>query len=296
MLTAPDAIMMALSEDGRRVLSNWRAIIYLRRAENVRTRDGVRWQITPTEPSDITPLIRRMKQSGLIESIPGATGCHLTVAPFASRFPVRERELLLELNPYAILTHFSALEYHSFTTRRPNHMTALSPAKELITPLGTSPDEWTHLTPPIANLPRKVVSQEVRWFRHRYDTSFGIVVARDGPVPIRISDPERTLVDALQYPDFSGGIQNVFEAWEASQDFVSIDLIVDYTNRYGIALLKQRVGYIAELVGHFHSVFDSWAAESKRGGSSKLVGTMPFSADFSARWNLSINAPVTGRN
>lgn len=233
-----------------------------------------------------------MQDRRLIESLPRAPGCYAVTVPYAESQPVREEELLLEVNPYAVVSHYSALVVHGFTLERPNILTAWPGEMGWATPIGTFDDEWTDIALPNIHHPQSVLDQEVRWFSQFSDFSFGVTTEYFGPIQIRITDRERTLIDALQWPSHAGGIGNVARAWELFHGFVDIDTIVDYTERYGINLLRQRVGYLAELLGYSHPQFDEWSARSQRGGSSKLVSSRPFGPDVSSRWNISINFPV----
>lgn len=253
--------------------------------------DERRWHHAPETEQDVKRTIQNMITSQRVESIPRAPNCFVLRDPFGRRFPIRELELLFELNPYSILTHYSALEYHGFTQDQPKVLTVWSDSSDF-TPLGTTNEEWEGIPHPTAHKPIKVISQRVEWYRGRMDTSFGIEEAMDGPIPIRVTDRERTLIDAIQQPARSGGAQNVFRAWVLARDFVDISKITMYVERTGIKLLRQRVGFLAESLGLSHSSFDTWASQSVRGGSSKLIGSEQFSSTYSERWNLSLNGPM----
>lgn len=292
MISAPEIIIRALASDQRRVLSHWRALIYLRRASNAYAPDQRRWNRIPRSTNDIIPLLRRMQNTGQIQSLDRAPGCYTVMEPYARFLPIREQELLFELNPYSVITHYTALEHHGFTLDQPKVITAWSDRSRSMTPLGTEAVEWEGMNLPTAYWPTKVRAQRLRWYRRRFETSFGIEHDFDGPVPIRVTDRERSLIDALQSPDYSGGIVNVMRAWVLGIDFIDLDRIVDYTEMYNVRIIRQRVGYVCESLGLSHPHFDTWASESTRGGSSKLVGSASFSSDFSERWNLSLNAPI----
>lgn len=291
-ITTTTAIMQSLGSDQRRILSRWRALIYLRRASSEYTPDERRWVRVPQSESDIQSTLNNLFTSQRIESIPHAPNCFATRDSFGRRYPLGELELLFELNPYTILTHYSALEHHSFTIDQPKVISAWGESGFGLIPLGTKEEEWQGLDLPVAHRPKKVISQRVDWFRGKMDISFGIETVQSGQVPVRVTTPERTLVESLQHPDRSGGIANVLRSWQRAEDFVDPDQIVTTTEKFGINLLRQRVGYVAESVGLMHPAFDEWAARSKRGGSSKLVGGNPFSSEFDSRWNLSLNGPV----
>lgn len=292
MISAPDAILNALSEDYRRVLSRWRAFVYLRRASSEYAANDRRWSNIPESVADMDPLFRRMRTSGLIESVEGAPGCYSVSTPFAQVLPLREEELLFEANPYAVLTHYSALVFHGLTQNRPNLLTAWVGEPGWAIPIGTTQDDWSDIALPQVHRPHRVLEQDVRWFNRFSDFEFGVQTRYSGPVEVRVTDRERTLIDSLNWPEYAGGIVNVIQAWEMAQGFANIETIVDYTERYGIAILRQRVGFVAELVGFSHSRFDEWAHRSQRGGSNRLVSTRPFGSDVNSRWKLSINAPV----
>lgn len=292
MISAPNAILQTLSSEYRRVLSRWRALIYLRRASNEYAPSDRRWARVPETLQDIDPTLRRMQDAEQIESIVNAPGCFEVVTHYSQTLPVREEELLLEINPYAVLTHYTALVFHGFTLNRPNVITAWAGEQGWTIPIGTTENEWQGLDLPVIRRPVRVLSHEVEWFNRFQDYSFGVITDHSGPIEVRLTDPERTLIDSLQWPMYAGGIGNVVRSWELARNFVDIDTIVNYTERYNIRLLRQRVGYIAETVGFTHRAFDHWAEQTSRGGSSRLVGTLPFTSDVNSRWNLSINAPV----
>lgn len=292
MISASDTILSALSEDYRRVLSQWRTLLYMRRAAQFHEPGELRWQQIPRSTADSAPVIRRMQSTGTLESIPSAPGCYLVQGPFARQLPLRELEVLLELNPYTVVTHYSALEHHNLTLDQPKIITAWSGGRASMIPLGSIEEEWEAIELPKAYWPSKVVSQRVNWFRRKFELSFGVVQDFDGYIPIRITDRERTLIDSLQAPDYAGGIVNVLRAWRMGFDFINLDRIVDYTERYNVGIIRNRVGFIAESLGLSHPRFDVWASESVRGGSSKLVSSAPFSSDYSKRWNISLNASI----
>lgn len=293
-ISVSESILSNLAGEQRRVLSAWRAQIYLRR-DSFRLSPGQRrWKNIPTSESDIQRHLRQMMDRQELKRIRGVAMTYVVTVPFSSRLPLDEREVLVEAHAYTILSYYSALEFHGLTYDQPKVITAFSAAKMQrdFIPLDTEIDEWEGLSFPSKTMPGKVLSMPVTWRSLSPSRTFGIDTYRRQQLPYRVTSLERTLIDSLQEPSLSGGILNVLRAWVIGYDRVDLPTLVRYTEMYGIALLKQRVGFVLEELGLHHPMLDIWAAKSNRGGSSRLVGTAEFSTHYSERWNLSLNGPV----
>lgn len=287
-------LLESLDRDSRRVLSTWRTLVYLRRATFELEPSRRRWKNLPESESDVYPYIRQMVQRGELREIEGARRLYRPIVPFASDVPIDEREVLFEAHPYTVLSHLSALEFHHLTWDQPKIITAMSAsamARDFL-PLGTTIEDWEGIELPARSRPARVLRIPVDWKNLPPGRIFGIETYERHRVPYRVTSPERTLLDTLQDPARSGGIMNVLKAWVMARESIDLETLLTYTELYDIALLRQRVGYILEELGVHHSRLDRWARASKRGGSSKLVGTEPFSSTYSERWNISLNAPV----
>ena len=283
-----------MATDNRHILSTWRALVYLRRATFEFSRSQRRWRNVPEAESDITPYIRQMVSRDELQPIRGLPGIYRVTVPFAEVARPDSREVLFEAHAYAILSHFTALDFHGLTIEQPKVITAFSAARAVpdILPLGTDASDWEDVALPSMTRPGVVFGQPVRWASLAPDRLYGYSVYTPLGIPYRITSPERTLIDALQKPEACGGIANVLRAWVNGRDVIDLSLVQQYTERYGIALLRQRVGYVLEELGFTSSSLDEWAHHPSRGGSSKLVGSEAFSSQYSDRWNLSLNAPV----
>ncbi|OGO14958.1 MAG: hypothetical protein A2Z14_05475 [Chloroflexi bacterium RBG_16_48_8] len=74
---------------------------------------------------------------------------------------------------------------------------------------------------------------------------FGVITSvRDG-LPIRITDREKTLIDALDRPDLCGGIAQVIETLESPEpmDWEKVDAYMDLMNSGAV---YKRMGYLVE--------------------------------------------------
>lgn len=235
-----------------------------------------------------------MVNRGELRDLPGLPGMFEVTVPYATTGPLDEREVLLEANPFAVLSHFSALTFHGLTEQQPRALVATaarSPVVGLL-PVGTTAEDRDAL-PTWADIrPDSVLRRPVRWATVTAERLFGAEEYDTFGAPLRVTDLERTLVDAVQQPGLCGGIGNVLRAWVLGADRIDLDHVVAMTERYDIAVLRQRVGFVLDRLDRSHPVVERWRAGAARGGSSRLVAAEPFAATFDERWNLSINAPT----
>lgn len=294
--TAGDAILQELGNQQRRVLSQWRAFILLRRATLVIPRPNRRWDRLPKTREDMRPLLRSMQARGELVPIPRFPSLYEITIPFAQTGPLDEHEILLEANPFAVISHFSALVFHGLTDQQPTFMTATVPrsVSDDHLPIDTDPSDWEGLSLPSARRrPETVLRTPVRWTTVDSVRLYGFLEYQPHGTRIRVTTPERTLVDALQSPEISGGIANVLRAWAIGAPMVNLDSLTEQVERYDIQVLRQRAGFVLDRLGLQHRALDLWQQKAHRGGSSRLVGSKPFASSFDERWNLSINASTT---
>lgn len=292
--TMASALLGGLAQEHRGVVSAWRALVQIRRATDALEEVERRWSKFPQTESDLTPVLRQMERRGDLAKIPGTTRLYRITAPFAQQRPLSEEEILLELNPYATVSHLSALVFHGLTNQLPNSFTMLTanPRPDGVIPLDTESDDWVTLALPPARIPTKLLKHKVTWTKTSPYKFFGYETYRPQGFPIRVTTPERTLLDGLLEPVLCGGMLNILTAWRNARYTLSTDLVVQYAERFNVAVLLQRVGYILEALGLHHEALDYWQTMAKRGGSSKLVGADSYEPVFNARWNLSLNGPV----
>jgi len=100
-------------------------------------------------------------------------------------------------------------------------------------------------------------------------------------------------VEGLRTPTRCGGIEVVLSAWANARWNVDVDVIVQITERLESTVLRQRVGFVLEDLGMQHPRLDEWSRSALRGGSSKLVAATPYAPEYSTRWKISLNAPVS---
>lgn len=292
--TAASAILEQLAIENRRVLSDWRAFLLLRRATFRIPPEARRWAELPRQIDELYPLLRQMGTRGEIEALPRLGRIYQVTVPYARTGVVQEDEILMDANPYAAVSHWSALVYHGLTNDLPQELIATTPASYAgdLLPPGTTTLDWEGLSPVRGQRPDRILSWPVRWISVTPERYFGFREYQPQGYPVRVTTPERTLVDGLQSSSLCGGFQNVLQAWARARDTLDLSALVGIVDRFNVGVLRQRVGFILDQLDLSHPAVEAWQTLAKRGGSSKLLGGEPYAPTYSERWSLSINAPI----
>jgi predicted transcriptional regulator of viral defense system len=200
----------------------------------------------------------------------------------------------MELHPYAALSHASALTFHQMTEQLPKEIHASIPSDGTsgLLPVGTQESDWAGAALVRGQMADAVGDMPVHWHRLVSKRVFGTAEYADRGFPVRVTTPERTLLDGLVHPEWSGGFTNVLKAWAAYRDLANVETIVQHVNQFGIAVLRQRAGFLLEQLHLAHPALAQWTLLARRGGSSKLNGGAAFASKYDEKWQLSINASL----
>jgi len=244
-------------------------------------------------PSDLKRVTDRLLKNGVLQTYPGGSGKVFTLLGQQPTAP----EVACVLDPFAYLSHLSAMEYHGLTQRMPAMLSLSSP----------SPAEWPQfalakmkrdlgeasLEPyrtaglPALTRPRfeKIERQVVKVYNSSHLGAY--IAVRDRA--LRVATVGRTFLDMIREPDLCGGIYHVVEVFEAHAA-TYLRLITDEIAQHGTQIDQARAGYLLdERCGLQSPTLDHWQAEVQRGGSRKLYAKGDYSSRFSERWSLSIN-------
>lgn len=297
--SSSSAILERMASEGRVVLSDWRALVYLRRATFALSASQRRWTKMPRTRNETWPILRRMEERGELEAVQGVRHFYRASVPYARVQPIEEEEVLIEAHPYSTLGYLSALFYHGLTEMMPKELVAVAPkdGKGGLLPPDTTTVDWEGVGAVAGSKVPRVLGTPVRWKVAKPERYFGLQLYRQRGYPVRVTTPERTLVDGLLDPEASGGFENVLNAWRLASDVLDVDSVVYNAERLGEKVLRQRVGFILEQLGLHHQSLEEWRKEAVRGGSSKLLRSAPYTvhneaARYDERWSLSLNAPT----
>lgn len=290
--TASRAILELLSSEHRVVLSDWRAAIYLRRASFATPPESRRWSFAPRKVKDVHPLLRQMLHREEIKLIAKQRYLYTVIVPYAQSSLLDENEILMEVHPYSALSHLSALSFHGLTGELPKTIFATIPGQshELVLPAGTDIADWQEFALVRGQKVKRILDRDVHWVQTHVERYIGIRQYQPYGYPIRVTTPERTLLDGLLHPDLCGGLDNVLRAWRAASDILDLAQLMDNVDTLNVQVLRQRVGFVLDELEIAHPEVERWRQALGRGGSSKLLGSAPYASKYSERWNLSLNA------
>jgi predicted transcriptional regulator of viral defense system len=270
----------------RRIVSQWRILIEIRRIAQAQA-------LPLPEETQARKTLQELLRRNLLVPIEGVPGVYRVDVPFADVIPISEEQIVQEANPLAVFSHLTALAHHALTDQIPKAVQAThyTPANPERIPLGTAPEEWSGLNLPPLRRPTLVEKVRAIWFLTKGVWDFGHVVSYSQGLPIYITDVERTLIDVIRSPRDAGGITVALRGWRSARSTANLDRLIDYTERFEQPLLRQRIGFLLEALGLTHKKLADWKQHLIRGGSVKLVASLPYAPVFSADWNLSLNVP-----
>jgi predicted transcriptional regulator of viral defense system len=204
-----------------------------------------------------------------------------------------EEEVVCSINPFAYISHLSAMEYHGLTDKIPRVLIYSAP--NLKTWKKFAYDRMEKDFKGVRNnaLP-KLSLIDIEKFGKKNIIAFNSVhtgaYINIKNSALRISSLGRTFLDMIRKPDLCGGIYTVIQSFEEHVDMY-LNLIVDEIDRNGNKIEKVRAGYIIEERCGFknNETIDKWKSFAQRGGSRKLDPNNEYSSKYSEAWCLSLN-------
>jgi predicted transcriptional regulator of viral defense system len=142
---------------------------------------------------------------------------------------------------------------------------------------------------------RRAKNREVLNIKYNFITLnkrkfFGFEPTAVSTYKVNVSDREKTLVDALDHPEYCGGILEVAKSLLNAKDKVSMEKIVSHAERMGNTAIVKRFGCLLESLNI--SVDSEILSKMRRmisPGMSALDPTCPKKGTYNTRWNLFLN-------
>lgn len=143
--------------------------------------------------------------------------------------PPHEFEIAMSLVAPAAISHWSAMSHHGLTEQSPQQVFVLTSAPSVPRLRGAEPASGIRY----------------RFVQVKPERFFGIEDVWVGEARVKMTDPERTLLDGLMAPHYCGDFSEVLHAFEVRAPKLDIDRIVQYALKLDAATAK-RLGWILE--------------------------------------------------
>lgn len=221
-----------------------------------------------------------------------------TVYHLFGRVKPKAMEVACSADPFAYISHLSAMEYHGLTDRFSKILYLTTPTdKEWREQAAARMDKDLKAQtaayraarlPMLRRLPfERVEGQRVELMRRSSRGAFKTIKS----TAIRVATIGRVFLDMVREPHNCGGIQHVVDTYRLYAER-NLALIVEEVERHGNAVEKVRAGYLLDEVCRLsHPLIDGWTKYAQRGGSRMLDPQAEYASHYSEKWMLSINVP-----
>ncbi|WP_320043222.1 hypothetical protein [uncultured Desulfobacter sp.] len=238
--------------------------------------------------TDLQKNIKKLYDANILSSFKNMSAVHRI---FGKKID-NEEEIVCSIDPFAYISHLSAMEYHGLTDKIPRVLFYSAPDTKTWREFaldkmkrdfkGTINESLPKLS--LINM-KKVGKKNLIKYNSVHSGSY-INVKN---TPLRVSSIGRTFLDMIRKPDLCGGIYNVLEAYEDYSNQY-LNLIIDEIDRHGKKIEKVRAGYILEeRLSIEDRRIEEWKIFAQRGGSRKLDPNNDYYPDYSEEWCISIN-------
>lgn len=195
--------------------------------------------------------------------------------------PLHEFEIAMALVKPAAISHWSALSHHGLTEQVPRKVFVLTTARSVPRARGAR-----QVRPQSGY---SVAGMRYEFIQTKPDRFFGIDEVWVGEARIKMTDPERTLLDGLTAPQYCGGLPEVFHAFTVRGPKLELKRVIDYARRLDAATAK-RLGWVLE-----HQIrIDAAQLEPLQAvpikGYRTLDPTGPRRGACDRRWMIQVNA------
>lgn len=163
--------------------------------------------------------------------------------------PIYEIALILKQRCY--ISHLSAAHIHGFVKLKPDILYVTSEGIEKPgLPMVTDPAAIASAFKSKARRSGSVYTigkEKVILLGGKFTGQLG-VVKKDG---IRLTDPERTLIDIVVRPFYAGGAQAVLDIYKVAKGQISVPILIEYLNEINFAYpYHQALGFYLEKAGY----------------------------------------------
>ncbi|OPY42942.1 MAG: hypothetical protein A4E41_00055 [Methanoregulaceae archaeon PtaU1.Bin066] len=212
-------------------------------------------------------VLSRLENKGYIEKIQKGKYLIIPLNSEKGKYTLHEFIIGSSIVTPSAISYWSALNYHGLTEQIPSTVfiqTTKRKNKQIVEIFGIKYQI-------VRVKEEKFFGQKKEWIED---------------IPIMITDKEKTIIDCLDMPQYSGGIIEVAKAIKYNS--LDYELISDYAQKIGNIAVIRRLGYFFDLMDMQHNLP---LPKSKK--YLRLDPTMPISGNNNPKWKLIINIDDT---
>lgn len=130
-----------------------------------------------------------------------------------------------------------------------------------------------------------------RFIKVKREKFFGLTSEWISNKKIFFSDKEKTIVDMLDNPAYSGGIKEVAKSLKnAFEEKIALEKLTNYANKMGNKSIFKRLGYLAEVLNIFDKAWHKRWNDSISDGYVLLDPSVKkIKKEYNSRWKLVLN-------
>ncbi len=106
---------------------------------------------------------------------------------------------------------------------------------------------------------------------------------------VRVSDPERTIIDGLRFPQYTGGVSEVAKGLWIKKDELDVNKLIDYALRLDIGAVIRRLGFLLETFSLGSDAHFADLRQQLTNTYTLLDPLLPNEGNYFARWRLRLN-------
>jgi len=169
-------------------------------------------------------------------------GLYVVSSTVPGTSPVHEFEIAMALVDPAAISHWSAMHYHGLTDQAPRKVFVLTTTDTSV-PRRPSDNGKGH------GSGYRVGDTQYQFIQTKSERYFGTKKIWVGDARVRITDPERTLIDGLLMPQHCGDFAEVLHAFRTRGQQLDVERIMRYSLQLDAATAK-RLGWVLEELGY----------------------------------------------
>lgn len=134
-------------------------------------------------------------------------------------------------------------------------------------------------------------NQRIRFVTYPPSRFFGYVKQTMGETEFNISSREKTVVDSLSHPEYSGGVSEIAKALWTGREKLDVRQLVEDAERMRILAVKLRLGYLLELLSFPKKSYLPLMPRKATGAPWLDPTSAKRTIEYSGRWGLKLNVP-----